>query len=401
MSVSLLSRNVARKLLFIQLLAVIASGLLFSLKDPFWGISAVCGGLAVVLPNLMFMIFAWRHQAHTPAKGRVAWTFAFGEAFKVLLTFALLAMALAGFKSGIYAADRDVGFGAGGTSSGASCNQQQRVKGIMASENMTPQEYISHHLNNLQIDLRTFSLVDPHNPPATFWTLNIDSMFFSVVLGLLFLAMFRSVAKKATSGVPGKFQTFIEMIIGFVHGSVKDMYHGKSKVIAPLALTVFVWVFLMNLMDLLPIDLIPYIGEHIFGLPALRVVPSADVNITLSMALGVFILIIFYSIKMKGVGGFVKELTMQPFNHWAFIPVNLILEGVSLLSKPVSLGLRLFGNMYAGELIFILIAGLLPWWSQWVLNVPWAIFHILIITLQAFIFMVLTIVYLSMASEEH
>ena len=252
----------------------------------------------------------------------------------------------------------------------------------MASENMTPQDYIGHHLNNLQLDLRTFSLVDPHNPPATFWTLNIDSIFFSVVLGLLFLLMFRSVAKKATSGVPGKFQTAIELVIGFVHGSVKDMYHGKSKLIAPLALTIFVWVFLMNLMDLLPIDLLPYIGEHIFGLPALRVVPSADVNITLSMALGVFILILFYSIKMKGIGGFAKELTLQ-------------------LSKPISLGLRLFGNMYAGELIFILIAGLLPWWSQWILNVPWAIFHILIITLQAFIFMVLTIVYLSMASEEH
>ncbi|HBU93609.1 MAG TPA: F0F1 ATP synthase subunit A, partial [Leclercia adecarboxylata] len=163
----------------------------------------------------------------------------------------------------------------------------------MASENMTPQDYIGHHLNNLQLDLRTFSLVDPHNPPATFWTINIDSMFFSVALGLLFLAIFRGVAKRATSGVPGKFQTFIEMIIGFVHGSVKDMYHGKSKVIAPLALTVFVWVFLMNLMDLLPIDLLPFIGEHIFGLPALRVVPSADVNITLSMALGVFILILF------------------------------------------------------------------------------------------------------------
>ncbi|EHC30373.1 ATP synthase A chain [Salmonella enterica subsp. enterica serovar Alachua str. R6-377] len=282
---------------------------------------------------------------------------------------------------------------------------------------MTPQEYIGHHLNNLQLDLRTFSLVDPQNPPATFWTLNIDSMFFSVVLGLLFLVMFRSVAKKATSGVPGKFQTAIELIVGFVHGSVKDMYHGKSKLIAPLALTIFVWVFLMNLMDLLPIDLLPYIAEHWLGLPATRVVPrrlgptrvvprqrvvpSADVNITLSMALGVFILILFYSIKMKGIGGFAKELTLQPFNHWAFIPVNLILEGVSLLSKPVSLGLRLFGNMYAGELIFILIAGLLPWWSQWILNVPWAIFHILIITLQAFIFMVLTIVYLSMASEEH
>ncbi|WP_323116460.1 FoF1 ATP synthase subunit A, partial [Klebsiella variicola] len=137
------------------------------------------------------------------------------------------------------------------------------------------------------------------------------------------------------------------------------------------------------------------------GLPALRIVPTADVSITLSMAIGVFVLILFYSFKMKGVKGFAKELTLQPFNHPLFIPVNLILEGVSLLSKPVSLGLRLFGNMYAGELIFILIAGLLPWWSQWLLSLPWAIFHILIITLQAFIFMVLTIVYLSMASEEH
>lgn len=271
----------------------------------------------------------------------------------------------------------------------------------MAAEKMTPQDYIGHHLNNLQLDLRTFSLVDPHNPPDTFWILNIDSMFFSLALGLLFIYLFHSVAKKATSGVPGKLQTAVEMVIGFVNNSVKDMYHGKSQLIAPLALTVFVWVFLMNLMDLLPIDLIPRIAEDYLGLPTLRVVPSSDANITLSMALGVFILILFYSIKIKGVGGFIKELTMQPFNHWACIPINLILEGVSLLSKPISLGLRLFGNMYAGELIFILIAALLPWWSQWVLNVPWAIFHILIITLQAFIFMVLTIVYLSMASEDH
>ncbi len=271
----------------------------------------------------------------------------------------------------------------------------------MASENMTPQDYIGHHLNNLQLDLRTFSLVDPQNPqpPSGQSILTPCSSRWCWVC--CSLVLFRSVAKKATSGVPGKFQTAIELVIGFVNGSVKDMYHGKSKLIAPLALTIFVWVFLMNLMDLLPIDLLPYIAEHVLGLPALRVVPSADVNVTLSMALGVFILILFYSIKMKGIGGFTKELTLQPFNHWAFIPVNLILEGVSLLSKPVSLGLRLFGNMYAGELIFILIAGLLPWWSQWILNVPWAIFHILIITLQAFIFMVLTIVYLSMASEEH
>ncbi|KFK92092.1 MULTISPECIES: F0F1 ATP synthase subunit A [unclassified Serratia (in: enterobacteria)] len=251
----------------------------------------------------------------------------------------------------------------------------------------TPQEYIGHHLTHLQIG-------------TGFWSINVDSMFFSVVLGVIFLAIFRKVAKNVTSGVPGKLQTAVELLVGFVDNSVKDMYHGKSKVIAPLALTVFVWVFLMNMMDLIPVDFLPLLGTW-SGLPALRVVPTADVNITLSMALAVFVLILFYSIKMKGVGGFAKELTMQPFNHPLFIPINLILEGVSLLSKPVSLGLRLFGNMYAGELIFILIAGLLPWWSQWVLSLPWAIFHILIITLQAFIFMVLTIVYLSMASEEH
>ena len=271
-----------------------------------------------------------------------------------------------------------------------------------SGEALTTRDYIGGHLNNLQLDLRTFELVNPHaeNTPS-FWVLNIDSLFFSVLMGLLFLWIFRKVAVKATSGVPGKFQTAVEMIIGFVDSSVRDMYHGKSKVIAPLALTVFVWVLLMNALDLLPIDFIPYIGEHILGLPALRIVPTADVSITLSMAIGVFILILFYSIKMKGIKGFTKELTLQPFNHPIFIPINLILEGVSLLSKPVSLGLRLFGNMYAGELIFILIAGLLPWWSQWLLSLPWAIFHILIITLQAFIFMVLTIVYLSMASEEH
>ena len=210
---------------------------------------------------------------------------------------------------------------------------------MAAGEISTPQEYIGHHLTHLQMDLRTFELVNAHDAPATFWTLNLDSMFFSVALGVLFLVLFRSVAKSVTSGVPGKMQAAIELVIGFVDGNVRDMYHGKSKLIAPLALTIFVWVFLMNFMDLLPIDLLPFIGEHYLGLPALRVVPSADVNITLSMALGVFILILFYSIKMKGVGGFAKELTLQPFNHPIFIPINLILEGVSLLSKPVSLGL--------------------------------------------------------------
>ncbi|CDH20578.1 F0F1 ATP synthase subunit A [Xenorhabdus bovienii] len=272
-----------------------------------------------------------------------------------------------------------------------------------SGEVSTSQEYISHHLKHLQLDLRTFELVNPHASgyETTFWTLNIDSLFFSVVLGMLFLFVFRRVAVRATDGVPGKLQTAVEMVFGFVDNTVRDMYHGKSKVIAPLALTVFVWVLLMNALDLLPIDFIPLIGEHVFGLPALRVVPTADVSVTLSMALGVFVLILFYSIKMKGIRGFAKELTLQPFNHPLFIPINLILEGVSLLSKPISLALRLFGNMYAGELIFILIAALLPFWSQWLLSLPWAIFHILIITLQAFIFMVLTVVYLSMASEEH
>ncbi|PSJ41183.1 F0F1 ATP synthase subunit A [Zobellella endophytica] len=252
---------------------------------------------------------------------------------------------------------------------------------------LTSQGYISHHLQHLQVG-------------SGFWALNIDSLLVSVVLGMLFLWGFSKVASRATSGVPGKLQCAVELLVEFVDKSVKDVFHGKSALIAPLALTIFVWVFLMNLMDLIPVDYLPY-GAQLLGVPYLRVVPSADVNITMSMAFGVFFLIIFYSIRMKGVSGFVKELTMQPLNHWSMIPVNLVLETVSMIAKPISLGLRLFGNMYAGEMIFILIAGLLPWWSQWVLNVPWAIFHILVITLQAFIFMILTVVYLSMAYEEH
>ncbi|VFP86583.1 ATP synthase subunit a [Candidatus Erwinia haradaeae] len=273
---------------------------------------------------------------------------------------------------------------------------------MAVGETSTLQEYITHHLHNLQIDLRTLQFVNPNNHPETFWILNIDSIFFSVVLGCIFLTLFRVVAQSASSGAPGKLQTAIELVIQLVDNNVREMYHGKSKIIAPLALTIFVWVFLMNLMDIIPIDFFSYIGEHsLFKFPSLRVVPSADVNITLSLSLGVFILILFYSIKMKGIRVFSKELILKPFNNPIFIPINLILESVNLLSKPVSLGLRLFGNMYAGELIFILIAGLLPWWSQWILSVPWAIFHILIISLQAFLFMVLTIVYLSMASEKH
>ncbi|WP_392558562.1 F0F1 ATP synthase subunit A [Orbus mooreae] len=253
----------------------------------------------------------------------------------------------------------------------------------------TPQKYIEHHLHSLQVG-------------EGFWTFNIDSLFFSIVLGLVFLLIFYCVARKATSGVPGKLQCAIEMVFDFVDSTVKGMSSGSNKLLGPLALTVFMWIFLMNFMDLIPVDFLPYVAQQI-GIPYLRVVPTADVNITMSMSLGVFLLIIIYTFKFKGIKGTVKEYTLHPFNHWAFAPINFILEMVSLLAKPISLGLRLFGNMYAGELIFILIAALLPWWSQWFLSLPWAIFHILIIVLQAFIFMVLTIVYLSMAAttEDH
>ncbi|MBK4765016.1 MAG: F0F1 ATP synthase subunit A [Pantoea sp. Brub] len=263
-------------------------------------------------------------------------------------------------------------------------------------------EYIHHHLQNLQLDLSTLKLVNLMNIHSNkFWILNIDSIFFSLILGIVFLIVFYRVANSFTSKVPNKLQILIELIVVFVDNNVREMYHGKSRIIAPLSLTIFVWCFLMNLMDLIPIDLFPYISTYILNLPAIRIVPSTDVNITISMAFSVFFLILFYSIKIKGPIGFTKELILQPFNNPIFIPVNLILEVVSLISKPISLGLRLFGNMYAGEIVFILISGILPWWSQWILNVPWAIFHILIIFLQAFIFMVLTIVYLSMASKKH
>ncbi|ACL29836.1 F0F1 ATP synthase subunit A [Buchnera aphidicola] len=264
-----------------------------------------------------------------------------------------------------------------------------------------PQKYISHHLSHLQIDLRSFKIIQPGALSSDYWTVNVDSMFFSLVLGSFFLSIFYMVGKKITQGIPGKLQTAIELIFEFVNLNVKSMYQGKNALIAPLSLTVFIWVFLMNLMDLVPIDFFPFISEKVFELPAMRIVPSADINITLSMSLGVFFLILFYTVKMKGYVGFLKELILQPFNHPVFSIFNFILEFVSLVSKPISLGLRLFGNMYAGEMIFILIAGLLPWWTQCFLNVPWAIFHILIISLQAFIFMVLTIVYLSMASQSH
>ena len=345
-------------------------------------------------------------------------------------------------------------------------------------------EYIQHHLTNLvygklpagyertteqgvevlQADTWTMAHGGQEATDMGFWAIHVDSMIWSIGLGSLFCWMFLRAAKKAHTGVPAGWLNFVEMIVEFIDGAVKDSFHGRNKMVAPLALTIFVWVFLMNLMDLLPVDLIPTL-LMMAGVEYQKIVPSTDPNITLGMALGVFVLMLYYSFKIKGTG-FVKELTMHPFNHWGFIPVNLFMETVGLLAKPFSLGLRLFGNMYAGEMIFILIATMFAagagagfvsgglhaelfgestsgyFWLVIFLLVTgvcwlnlkgkvstgktvllcmafmaiggglfalggglmqwgWAVFHILVITLQAFIFMVLTVVYLSMAHEDH
>ncbi|HEU4664396.1 MAG TPA: F0F1 ATP synthase subunit A [Dokdonella sp.] len=256
-------------------------------------------------------------------------------------------------------------------------------------------EYIQHHLTHLT----------PHVSEGGFWSFHMDSLFVSLVLGVLFVLWFWAKARKASSGVPSKGQAFVEMIVLFVDGQVKDVFHGDRRFLAPLALTIFMWVFFMNAMDLLPLDLLPWIAAK-FGFGHFRAVPTADVNMTFAMSLTVFLLIIFYSFKAKGFGGYMHELFTAPFGKW-FAPANVALNIVELVSKPVSLAMRLFGNMYAGELVFMLIAGLLGAgsWLFFGLGIvgyaAWGIFHILIITLQAFIFMVLTIVYISMAHDSH
>lgn len=255
-----------------------------------------------------------------------------------------------------------------------------------------PSDYVVHHLTNLS---------SGHG----FMTVHWDTLGFSIVLGYFFYWVFRRAAIGATSAVPGHLQNFCEILIEFVDQQVKDTFHGRNELIAPLALTIFCWVFLWNLMDLVPVDLLPMVATW-FGVHYLRVVPSTDPNATFALSLSVFGLIVFFSIKVKGPWGFAKEFLFHPFKtdnvlaQLCLIPVNLVLMLVEQVAKPISLALRLFGNLYAGELIFILIA-LLPWWLQFPLGWGWAVFHLLIITLQAFIFMVLTIVYLSMAHEDH
>ncbi|AMQ89163.1 F0F1 ATP synthase subunit A [Marinobacter sp. LQ44] len=285
----------------------------------------------------------------------------------------------------------------------------------------TPVEYIQHHLQNLTYGKLPagYERVDPYTNDVTvlqeaswtfartsaeatdmgFMAFHVDTLGWSIFMGILFLTIFRMVAKRATSGVPSGLQNVVEMTVEFVQTIVRDGFHGRNPVIAPLALTMFVWIFLMNSLKLIPVDFIPQIAQAL-GLEYFKIVPTTDPNGTFGISIGVFLLIIFYSIKVKGAGGFAKELSFTPFNHWALVPFNLVLEILGLLTKPLSLALRLFGNMYAGEVVFILIA-ILPFWVQWTLNVPWAIFHILVVTLQAFIFTTLAVVYLSQAHEDH
>ena len=285
----------------------------------------------------------------------------------------------------------------------------------------TASGYIQHHLQNLTygqlpaeyvrydgstLNEATWTIAHSAQEAADmgFWAIHVDSMLWSVFLGLAFLLLFRFVAKRITSGVPGGLQNAIETIVEFVDTSVKESFHGRNPVIAPLALTIFCWIFFMNLMDLIPVDWIPGLAT-LAGIPYMKIVPTTDPNITMSMSISVFLLMLFYWIKVKGLGGLFSDLALHPFTSnnpvvkLILIPVNLLLETVSLIAKPISLGLRLFGNLYAGELIFILIA--MIGYLQLPLHFGWALLHILVITLQAYIFMTLTIVYLSMAHEDH
>jgi F-type H+-transporting ATPase subunit a len=265
-------------------------------------------------------------------------------------------------------------------------------------------EYIKHHLQHWTVG-------------EGFWSLNLDTILVSFVLGLLFTGGFWLVARKATVGVPTGLQNAVEWVIEFIDGQVKDAFHLTSKLIAPLALTIFCWVFLFNLMDLLPVDLLPWLVSVAAGTPymdhspSLRIVPSADLNATIALALSVLVLTYAYGLKFKGPKKFVQEIFFHPFGKW-LAPFNFLFRIIEDLSKPISLSLRLFGNMYAGELIFILMMLTIPTLQalDWgvlsvvmypLLNLAWSIFHILIVVLQAFIFMTLTVVYLSLASEEH
>ena len=268
------------------------------------------------------------------------------------------------------------------------------------STGITPTEYIHHHLSYWTVG---------HG----FWSLDVDTLLISVGLGALFFISFWLAARRATAGVPGKWQNFVELALTTINNQVKQIFHYENPVIAPLAMTLFIWVWLMNFMDMLPVDALPWIAQHIgaaFGADPehvyLKVVPTNDMNMTFGMSLTIFFLTLYYSFKAKGAVGYAKEFVTHPFEgpnlpvKLVLAPFNLLMNIVETLAKPLSLSLRLFGNMFAGEILFILIA-LLPWWGQWPLSFAWTAFHLLVITIQAFVFMMLSVVYLSMAHTTH
>ena len=277
----------------------------------------------------------------------------------------------------------------------------------MTREHLTTAEYIQHHLTNLTYGQLPdgswgFAASSEQARSMGFWSINVDSMVWAIGLGLVFVFLFGRAAKHATAGVPGALQNGVEMIVDFIDDLVGSIFFHKNDLIAPMALTIFVWVFMMNLMDLVPVDWLPMAAGAV-GISHMKVVATTDPNVTLGMALAIFVMVLYYSVRRKGVGGFVGELVFHPLPK-PFAPFNLFLEGVTLLAKPLSLGLRLFGNMYAGEMIFILMALLFGAGLGWaalggVLQWAWAWFHVLIITLQAFIFSVLTVVYMAQAHD--
>lgn len=266
---------------------------------------------------------------------------------------------------------------------------------MSAEGGLTTTGYIQHHLTNLAVC--SDAARDAAGHCHGFWTFHLDTLLVSGILGLLVFGLMAKVASKASAGVPGGLQNFIEMVVGLVDQQVKDTFHGKSKLVTPLAITIFVWVFVMNAMDLIPVDFLP-LGAAAAGIPYFKSVPTTDPNLTFAMSITVFCIMIWMNLKVKGVGGFLHEVFSAPFGI-KLAPVNFIFRVVEDVAKPISLALRLFGNMYAGEMVFILIALLGIW--QLPLALPWALFHILIITLQAFVFMMLTLVYVGQAHDAH
>jgi F-type H+-transporting ATPase subunit a len=270
---------------------------------------------------------------------------------------------------------------------------------MSAAESLTPTSYINHHLSFFKQPIRE----------GGFWVLHLDTVVVSVLLGVLAFGFFWWVVRGATSGVPGRRQAFVELAVTFIDDQVKGIFHGGDRhaFVAPAALTVFVWVLLMNAMDFLPVDIMAWVYEHVFHLHKWRSVPTADINTTFALSLSVWLLMIYYSIKVKGLGGWIHELFCSPFGSNPLLwPANFLFNLIEYISKPLSHSLRLYGNMYAGEIIFLLLGlwaatGVAGMIFGAILGAGWAIFHILIVVLQAFIFMMLTVVYLSMAHESH